>query len=466
MFAFIRIAALCLVALSMPALAQQQVPQNTAQIQLSFAPVAARAAPAVVSVYASFASARGGLFANDPLFSEFFRDFTMGPKGQNALGSGVLVDAGLVVTNYHVVRDAQKIRVVLADRREFSARQVLVDEQADLVVIRLEGEGIDDLPALEIGDSDALAVGDLVLAIGNPFGVGLSVSSGIISGLARARREGGARENGRFFLQTDAPINPGNSGGALVDMQGRLIGINTLIVTRSGGSIGLGFATPANLVRQVVAQARAGNARFIRPWLGIDVQEVDAGLAEALGLERPHGLLVRRLAPDSPFAKAGLVAGDVLVALGGQEVNSRAGLEFRMASEPLGSETSVTWRSGDGERSAPLAVVAPPERAPLQARDMLTITVPGPFENRTLAPITADIAGYFGLNPAARGVIVVAGPTRTRRTALQVGDIILAVDGIPVDSPADIAEIARNHAGWWRIDLIRGNSKITLRTNN
>ncbi|HHS94922.1 MAG TPA: trypsin-like serine protease, partial [Rhodobacterales bacterium] len=242
------------------AVAEAKVPESVVEMQLSFAPVVAQSAPAVVSVYATFAARQGGLFANDPIFSEFFRSFGAAPEGQNALGAGVLVGDGLIVTNYHVVRDAETIRVVLADRREYGASEVLADEQSDLVVLRLQGADMQDLPALPIGDSDTLAVGDLVLAIGNPFGVGLSVSSGIISGLARARRESGGLGNAKFFLQTDAPINPGNSGGALVNMRGELVGINTLIVTRSGGSNGLGFAIPVNIVRQVVAQARAGNS--------------------------------------------------------------------------------------------------------------------------------------------------------------------------------------------------------------
>jgi len=465
MLPFMRTLALIVSLLPVMGHAQARVPDSAAEIQLSFAPVVARTAPAVVSVYATFAAPRGALFDNDPLFSEFFRGFGASPKGQNALGSGVLVGDGLMITNLHVVRDAVAIRVVLADRREFSATEVLVDVQADLAVLRLDGAGALDLPMLKIGDSDALAVGDLVLALGNPFGVGLSVSSGIISGLARARRDGEARENGRFFLQTDAPINPGNSGGALVNMAGELVGINTLIVTRSGGSIGLGFATPANLVRQVVAQARAGNARFERPWLGLDLQEVDTGLAEALGLDWPHGLLVRQLAANSPFADAAVVAGDVLVALDGQAINTRAGLEFRMASAPIGSEVAVSWLREGATHTAPVSLVPAPKGVAPQEDGPVTITAPGPFQNRTLALITPDIARYFRLAPAARGVIVVAGPEQVRRSALRVGDMIVAVDGVAITSPGQIAKIAQDHSGWWRIRLVRGTRSITLRTN-
>ncbi len=448
-----------------PALAERRVPGNAGEIQLSFAPVVAKAAPAVASVYAASEARPGGPFANDPLFAELFRGFGGVPEEQNALGAGVLVGGGLLVTNYHVVQDADTIRVVLSDRREYAARLALADEAADIAVLRLVGEGVEDLPALPIGDSDRLQVGDLVLAIGNPFGVGLSVSSGIVSGLARARREGGGLGNARFFLQTDAPINPGNSGGALVNMKGELVGINTLIVTRSGGSNGLGFAIPVNIVRQIVAQARAGKSRFERPWIGLDVQEVDAGLAEALGMDRPQGLLVRRLDPDSPFERAGLKPGDVLLALDGHPVNTAAGLDFRMASTPAGSEIAARWLRDGREVTAPVAVMPPPGTVPGAAGAPLTIATPGPLQGRTLAALTPDLARRLGLRRAPRGVVVLQGPPPGFGTSVQVGDVILAIDGQKVATPAEVAEIARNHRGWWRIDLLRGNRVITFRTN-
>ncbi len=451
--------------LAQPMLAQQtqMVPQSAAQIQLTFAPVVERTAPAVVNIYATYMTEQVSPFANDPFFSEFFRGLTARPQVQNALGSGVIVKGGLVVTNYHVVRRATEIRVVLADRREFDGQVVLADQEADLAIIRLQGADEASLPAIEIGDSDALAVGDLVLAIGNPFGVGQTVSSGIISGLARTGRGANALTTGRYFIQTDAPINPGNSGGALVDMAGRLIGINTLIVTRSGGSVGLGFAIPANLVRQVVAQARAGHDHFVRPWAGLDVQEVDADMAEALGFDRPRGVLVRALAEKSPFADAGLEPGDVLIALGGQPVNAAAELAFRLATQPLGGTVTATWLHDGAQRSAPVALVPRPEGA--AAAGVVQIADPGPFQGLTLAPLTSDLTRRLGLSPQVQGVVVVEGPRRIGRTGLAVGDVILAVDGVAVTDPARVASLARGHRGWWRIDLIRGNRRITLRTN-
>ncbi len=462
----IRMLLLALVLTVQAVQAQTPVPRDPAQIRLSFAPIARMTAPAVVSIYATTQAQRSP-FADDPFFSQFFRDFDLVPRARNALGSGVIVEGGLVVTNFHVVRGATDIRVVLADRREFSAEAVLADQAADLAVIRLEGAEAQDIPAIRLGDSDALEVGDLVLAIGNPFGVGQTVSSGIVSGLARTGSGGSALSTDNYFIQTDAPINPGNSGGALVNMAGELIGINTLIVTRSGGSVGLGFAIPSNLVAQVVAQARAGNSRFERPWSGIEVQQVDADLAEALGLERPRGVLIRALAPESPFAAAGLRAGDVLVALGGQPVNAAAELAFRLATHPMGSQVEARYLRRGRERSVPVEMI--PEPAPSGTGDnldaLVQITAPGPFQNRVLAPLTRSLARRLGLDPRLGGVVVVDGPARTSRTGLRVGDLVLAIDGQPVSDPREVARIARSHSGWWRIDLIRDNRRITLRTN-
>ncbi|MBX6368535.1 MAG: trypsin-like peptidase domain-containing protein, partial [Rhodospirillales bacterium] len=268
----LRLALLLLLVVSIPSFAADRVlPDSREQIKLSFAPVVKRTAPAVVNVFSRRIVRRSGpppgLF-NDPLFRRFFGDAI--PFGlpqervQNSLGSGVLVARdGLIVTNNHVIDGADEIIVVLADRREFEAQIVRRDERTDLAVLKID-VGNEALPYLELGDSDSLEVGDLVLAIGNPFGVGQTVTSGIVSALARTQV---GISDFRFFIQTDAAINPGNSGGALVDLDGKLVGINTAIYSRSGGSIGIGFAIPASMVRAVVAGAATGG-RVVRPWLG------------------------------------------------------------------------------------------------------------------------------------------------------------------------------------------------------
>ena len=251
----------CVALSGMPALAETSVPKSVGQMQLSFAPMVKTTAPAVVNVYSKTLATQDsqqGLF-NDPFFRQFFgeRGNFRRPRqrAENSLGSGVIVDAaGLIVTNNHVIRGGTDIRVVLADKREFAAKLLLADERSDLAILKID-VGEEELAALPFGDSDNLEVGDLVLAIGNPFGVGQTVTSGIVSALARTQV---GISDYQFFIQTDAAINPGNSGGALVNMAGELVGINTAIFSRSGGSIGIGFSIPSNMVKTVVQSAESG----------------------------------------------------------------------------------------------------------------------------------------------------------------------------------------------------------------
>ena len=311
-----------------PAIAETRVPQSPVEVHPSFAPLVKQAAPAVVNVYARrVTEARPSPFQGDPFFGRFFEQFgPPQPQVQNSLGSGVILSSdGIVVSNYHVVGMATDIRIVLADRREFEAHILLGDEDSDLAILQLDGAK--DLPSLPLRNSDDVEVGESALAIGNPFGVGQTVSSGIISDLARS---GGAGRG--YFIQTDAPINPGNSGGALVDVQGNLTGVNTSILTRSGGSYGIGFAIPAKIVAAFVDQARAGKTRFQRPWAGMGGQSVDADLAETLRLDVPGGIvisdynqsldatgvLVTDPGPIGP--RVGLRHGDLVLAVNGAAV--------------------------------------------------------------------------------------------------------------------------------------------------
>src|ERR1700757_3482545 len=295
-----------------PAPAQERrVPASPAELRLSYAPVVQRVHPAVVNVYAAKIVQNHNPFLDDPIFRRFFGV----PGGQQeqmqrSLGSGVMVDpSGLVVTNVHVIEGADEVKVSLADKREFEAEIVLKDPRSDLAVLRLKGVH-EKFPTLDFANSDELQVGDVVLAIGNPFGVGQTVTHGIISALARTQV---GITDYQFFIQTDAAINPGNSGGALVDITGKLAGINTAIFSRSGGSQGIGFAIPANMVRVVVASAKSGGKAVKRPWLGADLQVVDTKIAEALGLRVPNGALVASVVPNSPAARAGLKSWDLIV---------------------------------------------------------------------------------------------------------------------------------------------------------
>ena len=362
MHKIIAAAAVFLVLATPAAFADQQTPQSTEQIQLSFAPIVRKTAPAVVNVYAkSVVASREDKFFDDPFFRRFFGgDGSFGrprERVQNSLGSGVIVDpSGLIVTNNHVIANGTDIKVVLADRREFEARVLLKDERTDLAVLKIDVQD-EALPALALGDSDGLEVGDLVLAIGNPFGVGQTVTNGIVSALARTKV---GVSDYQFFIQTDAAINPGNSGGALVNMSGELIGINTAIFSRGGGSIGIGFAIPANMVRTVVASAESGNAAIKRPWLGVELQDVTADIATSLGMSRPEGTLIVGLHPDSPLTRAGLKRGDVILAIEGKPVENSQELGYRVATTPIGATTIVEYlRIGDRKETQVTMVAAP-----------------------------------------------------------------------------------------------------------
>lgn len=441
--------------------AEQQVPRDLPEITLSFAPVVRQTAPAVVNIYARRVVAeRVSPFADDPFFREFFGDFGRTvPRVQNSLGSGVILSAdGIVVSNYHVVGDSRDIRVVLNDRREFSAEVMLADEASDLVVLRLDGAR--DLPALRLRDSDTLEVGDLVLAIGNPFGVGQTVSSGIVSGLARSSA---AVFDGRgYFIQTDAAINPGNSGGALVDMSGRLAGINTAILTRSGGSLGVGFAIPANLVAQVVAQAEAGNARFVRPWAGVSAQAVDAALAEALDAPEPRGVVLTDFHAESPFRKAGLAPGDIVLDIAGAEVNTPQEMLFRLSALGVGQTASVRWRGGatGAEAESHVALIAPPETP---ARAMLRITANVALRGLAAENVNPAVIAERDLPLSAAGVVVVEATDIAARIGLRPGDILLRINGTPVADTETLGRLANSPTREWQIDYLREGRQASLR---
>ena len=439
-------------------LAAQQVPQSQAQIQLSFAPLVKEAAPAVVNIYAKImAEPRGTPLQRDPFFERFFRDpFSERPRVQNSLGSGVILsEDGIVVSNYHVVGMATEIRVVLSDRREYSARVLLGDETSDLAILKIDAE--EPLPFLELRDSAGVEVGELVLAIGNPFGVGQTVSSGIVSGLARSGVSGGNSGVG-YFIQTDAPINPGNSGGALIDVAGRLIGINTSILTRSGGSNGIGFAIPADLVAAFVEQAQAGNDRFARPWAGISGQPVDTDMAASLGLDRSGGIIVSGLHAASPFLAAGLAVGDVITAVGGAPVNTPAEMIYRMSVAGLGRSVSVTrLRSGD-IAEIDVALMAAPDSPP---RDERVLTDRSPLPGLRLVRINPAVLSELNLPLDSVGVAVL-NPGIAARVGLRAGDVIVSINGVEIAHPDEAAVVLANSTRRVRMVLQRGVGRTVL----
>ncbi|MDF1670039.1 MAG: trypsin-like peptidase domain-containing protein [Roseovarius sp.] len=438
-------------------MAETRLPSNQAEISLSFAPLVKQAAPAVVNIYAKrIVNVRASPFAGDPFFDNLFRDFG-GPRQrvQNSLGSGVILSAnGIVVSNYHVVGEATDIRVVLNDRREFKGRVLLSDQESDLAILQLDDA--ENMPALALRDSDTVEVGELVLAIGNPFGVGQTVSSGIVSGLARS---GTAMGNARgYFIQTDAPINPGNSGGALIDVTGRLIGINTSILSRSGGSNGIGFAIPSALVAQFVAQAQAGNTRFERPWAGVTGQPVDADLTDVLGLDRPGGVILSDFHAASPLKAAGLISGDVVTAVDGASVNTPAEMIYRMTVAGLGAEAQLT-RVRDGQsEDVTITLIAPPD-VPPRASYVTTTVLPG----ITLEQINPAVAAELGLPNMATGVVVSDPGATGARAGLRQGDILLGINRIPLSTPAEADTLLQQAKGRLALTVQRGQRRVTLR---
>jgi Do/DeqQ family serine protease len=446
--------ALC--AVGMADAQDRRVPSSPAELQLSFAPVVKRVTPAVVNVYAARVIENRNPFMNDPLFRRFFG--TM-PREQvmRSLGSGVIVDpSGLVVTNYHVIEGASEVKVALSDKREFDAEIVLKDEHSDLTILRLK-DANEKFPVLDFANSDDLQVGDVVLAIGDPFGVGQTVTHGIVSALARTQV---GISDYQFFIQTDAAINPGNSGGALVDLNGRLVGINTAIYSRSGGSQGIGFAIPANMVRVVVSSAKGGSAAVKRPWLGAKLQEVTAEIADSLGLKRPAGALVASVAPGGPAARAGIKTGDVIAAVDGTVVDDPNSFDYRFATKPLGGSAQVTLLRQGREMTVAVGL----QTAPESPRDEVEIQARSPFTGAKVANLSPALADELRLDTAAHGVVItgVADGSTAQTIGFRKGDIVLSVNNQKIEKSADLDRVTRAGGRSWRVTINRGGQEISV----
>jgi Do/DeqQ family serine protease len=451
------------VGIGTPALAQlrREPPPSRAAVQYSFAPIVKKAAPAVVNVYVrARVSTFVSPFADDPLFRRFFGERFGKPQEriQNSLGSGVIVSPqGIVVTNTHVVKvgGAAEIRIALADRREFDAKVIQLDDKSDIAVLRIEG-GDGRFPYLEFENSDAIEVGDQVLAIGNPFGVGQTVTSGIISALART--EVGKSET-QVFLQTDAAINPGNSGGALIDMAGRVVGINTAIFSRSGGSHGVGFAIPSNLVKLIVDSAVAGR-KLERPWLGAKLESVTREMAEALGLPRVAGAIVTRVSKDGPAAEAGLEAGDVIVAVDDHEAADARALLYRLTTRGLGGRARLDVQRKGRRLAVDIALRAAP---PAGRDDVRNLSGTHPFDGARVANILPAIADELGLDEEDGVVILSVRPnSRAARIGFSAGDVIEQLGRAKIESVSDLEAALKVRQQVWLVTLRRGNQTVRL----
>jgi Do/DeqQ family serine protease len=426
------------------------VPLSQAQVQLSFAPVASRASPAVVNVYAD------RTIANPAYANPFYRQFGV-PRDrmERSLGSGVIVRPdGVIVTNNHVIEGGQTLKVVLADRREFTARVMLADERVDLAVLKID-TGSERLPTLSIADTRNLQVGDLVLAIGNPFGLSQTVTSGIISALART--EAGSDS---FFIQTDAPINRGNSGGALVNMRGELVGINSSILSTTGDSNGIGFAIPAELVRRVVDSAASGGHTFVRPWIGARLQSVTPDIARSMRLARPDGVLVSDLYPGAAGARAGLQRGDVITSVAGADVHDEAGVRYQFALQQPNARVPLAINR-NGQALTLNATAEPPPGGSPPAR---LIGGRSPLTGARVVTLTPATAEDAGLDPFLTGVFIQelnpAGPAA--RLGFRPGDIISDVNGRQIRDANEL-EAALADGASWTLGVQRGTQHAEVR---
>ncbi|MFT5342023.1 MAG: Do/DeqQ family serine protease [Paracoccaceae bacterium] len=438
--------------------AETHVPQSQVEISLGFAPLVKQAAPAVVNIYARrIVEQRRNPFMDDPFFEQFFRDFGKPqPRVQNSLGSGVILSqGGIVVSNYHVVGMASDIRVVTSDRHEYSARVLLSDQASDLEILQLEE--VPDLPYLSLRNSDQVEVGELVLAIGNPFGVGQTVSSGIVSGLARVGAFTGSARG--YFIQTDAAINPGNSGGALIDVNGQLIGINTSIFSRSGGSNGIGFAIPANLVAEFLAQAQAGNTQFERPWAGMSGQPVNADLVQSLNLATPEGIIISDLHPISPFVAAGFQVGDVITHVDGLVVNSPAEMVFRMSVAGIGGLARITRSRAGQVDDIDVHMIIAPDDPPSQPRTLNDETV---LPGLTVVRANPAMIVRYGLALNSTGILVADPGDIGARIGLNRADVLVKIDGNDITETKDVQVFLTDTGRKVRIDLLRQGQPVRL----
>ena len=431
----------------------RRAPTDATTMKLSFGPVVKKAAPAVVNI----SSKRVVRQQVDP-FWEMFGAGAPRERVEGSLGSGVIVRSdGVIVTNNHVIEGGQEITVSLADRREFPAKVLLADARADLAVLKIDAK---DLPVLPIDRGDDLQVGDLVLAIGDPFGVGQTVTNGIISALNRSDVGSGGVAS---YIQTDAAINPGNSGGALVDMDGDLIGVNSFIVSRSGSSSGIGFAIPGPVVRQVVDTALGGGRAVVRPWFGVSGQAVTSEMAGALGLDRPRGLLIGDAYPGSAAARAGLHQGDVLLTVDGQPVDDETALSYRIGTHKAGDSVAVEFQRG-GKLQTARVTVEPPLAVP--ARDEQVLQGRHPFDGAVVVNLSPATAIELGVNPFAKGVMIteIRGGLSVN-AGLRPGDVVRQIDGRPIDSVSQLRAVLGQAARSWRVQIVRGGQVIDATFN-
>lgn len=446
--------------------AMDVVPPSQAAIQFSFAPIVKKTSPSVVNIYTKrvVVGRMANPFMNDPFFAPFFSQMGAArTRVENALGSGFIIDAsGLIVTNAHVIKDAQEIAVVMSDGREYEAKTVLVDTPSDLGLLRIDPTGA-QLPALTLATTDSLDVGDLVIAIGNPFGVGQTVTSGIVSALARSNTN---INDFDFFIQTDAAINPGNSGGPLVGMDGRVVGVNSAIFSKSGGSLGIGFAIPADMVKAVLEAEKNGQISgrgVLRPWLGFKAQSLTSDMAQSLGQTSPHGALVAEVVEDGPADKAGLKAGDLITAINNKPIKDAEELRFRIATLPLGQNADLRVARKGSERVLVFTASPPPEIPP---RDTIVLKGDHPLFGATIINLSPAVADEMGIAGVEKGVVIqtVAPGSFAARMGFMAGDTIVAIGNRSIQNTRQLQDVLNEPQpqNSWAITFSRNGNSQTI----
>jgi serine protease Do len=437
----------------------------------SFAPVVKKAAPSVVNIYSTHVVPYHQMnpFMNDPFFRQFFGNPDQNPRRsrrEEVLGSGIIISSdGYILTANHVVAGSDEVKIAITgSRKEYTAKIVGMDPDTDVAVLKIDAK---NLPAITLGNSDQLEVGDIVLAIGNPFDISQpgqtpTVTMGIVSALGRSGLGFNGYEN---FIQTDAAINPGNSGGALVDAEGRLIGINTAIESSSEGSEGIGFAVPINLARHVVDRLIQGG-KVIRGYLGVKPRDIDPGLAQSFNLSNENGALINDVEADSPAEKAGIKAGDIITSFNSQPINSAHDLLFAVADCAPGQEVSLTYLRDGKEHKIKVTLAARPGEV-AQAQTNETDALDGV----TVGDIDADAREQLQIPDDIHGALVtdVQEGSHAGDAGLQKGDVILTVNRQPVTGADDAVKFSNAAKGpyillkvWGREDDVAGTRFISV----
>lgn len=446
-----------------PALGIAAERRDSSTIRVTFAQAVKQAEPSVVNIYA--ARVNKPTLAQEPGLQNLKPlDGSVRERVERSLGSGVIVrSSGIVVTNLHVIEGAQAIKVVLGDGREFAAKQVGQDEKLDLAVLKLELKTNEMLPAAKFGDSETLQVGDVVLAIGNPFGIGQSVSFGIVSAVERSAA---ALSPYARFIQTDAPINPGNSGGALVDSTGALVGVNSGIFSKSGASNGIGFAIPSSLVQRVVNDI-VSTGRVVRPWFGAEGQSVTHGVAQDLKMPEATGVQLTGVLPGSPAEAAGLQVGDVILRLGDGKVENPADLSEQVVSMPnlLNKATPlVYWRNGARHETTVTLTALPPRNPAAQ----MLVKGYNPLAGVTVETLGPALNADNSLPLGTKGVVVASVPDAPVLQAfsmpVQQGDLIMAINGNTIREARDVQGALDSSRSNWNLRLMRNGKIMNIQT--